>query len=344
MSIKGNLNDISFAELLRIISKYNGRLGVWNFHEKKQYECFLQNESLVYFNANGRNISENEAINSFIPELNSDKQSYYAFQKDAILDTKPQINLSLNKILSATVFSNQNPAELEQHLPNVLTKFEIVPEFNGNLSPELESLWHLSIHHFHEGCSPSQLADILGMNVKEVQIIFYKLRMIKAIKPVRLFNIKNVSSKAKNAGANLQKIINMRNGVKNAPVTSEVPSIDSQNQKIEDDLLQISSDDPPQPAIIAEKRDKFFDKVELDKVIEIPTNQQFINKYISPVSNEQTVVQNPTDNTEIVDKTNEAKPQIAPSPTKPIFDLNSNLGKQGLIKRMLSSLFSRKSH
>ena len=80
MSIKGNFSDITFAELLKIISKYNGRLGIWNFQEKKQYECFLQNENMIYVNINGQNVIDPDIITRFLSDLSSDKQSYYSFQ------------------------------------------------------------------------------------------------------------------------------------------------------------------------------------------------------------------------------------------------------------------------
>lgn len=353
MSIKGNFSDISFAELLKIISKYNGRLGVWNFQEKKQYECFLQNETVVYININGQNVLDADTVNSFLTELSSDKQSYYAFQKDVLLDSKPQISLDVSKILSTALLSNAKLEDLEQQLPNILTKFEISKEFSGNLPEDLEAFWNLSITHLHMGCSASELANFFGMKLKEVQLNFYRLRTIGAIKPVRLFKVNSAAIKAKSAGSNLQRIVGMRNGVKPSPPAANnfPPNVPVNQQPSGVPVNQPSNAPINQPPYVPVNQDskpvlvnetQTLDNFELDNVIQIPNNEHFVSKYSPSVSNDNEEAEKMDSSKEIVN--NENVNNNAVQNKKPIFNVNSDLVKPGIVRRMLSSLFSRKTH
>ena len=306
MSIKGNFSDISFAELLKVISKYDGRLGIWNFQEKKQYECFFQNNNVVYLNINGQNISDGNRINSFISEISADKTSYYAFQKDAVLDSKPQISIAVGKMLSSLVLSNVTHEEIERLLPNPLTKFEIVPEFSDVAIGDLRGFWDLAAAHFQAGCSALDLAELFGIDIKDVQTNFYKLRTIKAIRPVRLFKINKLSAKSGSAGSNLKRLVNLKEQA-NPPQPASHPhqtsntvetiaenSVSllhgnfSQSLPVEEITIETveetSLSNPPLPD--GNEADLLND-FELDKVVDLPQNEFFVNKYL-PAENTET--------------------------------------------------------
>lgn len=210
MAIKGYLNDIKFVEVLRIIGKHNGRLGIWNFSEGKQYECFFQDAKIIYLNFNGVNIQNVDELKKVILDLSSDDKSYYAFQNDtAPVYTPPIISVSelLEYSLSQTVGSFNN----EDDLPNLQTKFETVNKLNFPLQGELEDFWNKSIGMLHEGCSGYDICNAFNYSEREVQEALYKLRTTGLIKPVRVFKAVNPALRTKMLSRNLNRIANRNN-------------------------------------------------------------------------------------------------------------------------------------
>lgn len=197
MTIKGYLSDITFVELLRVIGNHNGRLVIWNFDEKKQYECFLSDNSVIYLNFCGQAISEYEPAKNMFLELNGDKKSYYAFQADSFSASLNKPIILVKRLMNFLLTENVEPDE--NLLPNAHTRFETVNKVDVAVEGEQAQFWKDSIDLLHKGCSASEICEQLGLPEKNVRQNLYKLRMNGLIKPMRMFNAGNSFARARAA-------------------------------------------------------------------------------------------------------------------------------------------------
>lgn len=197
MTIKGYLSDINFVELLRVIGNHNGRLVIWNFDEKKQYECFLSDNSVIYLNFCGRVISEYESAKNMFLELNADKKSYYAFQADSFSASLNKPIILVKRLMNFLLTENVEPDE--NLLPNAHTRFETVNKADVAVEGEQAQFWKDSSNLLHKGCSASEICEQLGLPEKTVRQNLYKLRMNGLIKPMRMFNAGNSFARARAA-------------------------------------------------------------------------------------------------------------------------------------------------
>ena len=131
MTIKGYLGEINFVEILKIVGKLSGRLIIWNFTERKQYECFFYDNSILYLSLSGQRVQTKEAAKELFFELLTDNQSYYAFQ-----DEKPSAELntalvSVAEVLDFTLFEKPAGETNDELLPHIDTKFAVGAAGNG---------------------------------------------------------------------------------------------------------------------------------------------------------------------------------------------------------------------
>lgn len=228
MSIKGYLNEIKFVELLRLIAKSEGRLGIWNFGESKQYECFIQNNQILYLNFSGKDVTDLDEAKSLFAELLSDNNSYFAFNNDRVSNFPRQPLISLSELLEFTLSRSVSKMDSNDELPNLQTRFETVSKSFTPVEGELEEFWKNCVWMLHEGCSGDDICNKFTYSPREVQENLYRLRVKGLIKPVRVFKPINAGFKKSLITQNLRKIAN-----KNSVVAAGV---------VEDKTLQINVD------------------------------------------------------------------------------------------------------
>lgn len=214
MIIKGYLTEISFVELLKIISKHDGRLGIWNFEDKIQYECFFFDKKVVYFNVNKWNITDIAEIKKVVLEICADKKSYYAFQSNVEVPNFTEPVTTVEQLLNFSLSHNENEENIQSNLPNLQTKFETVNKVSFPVEGELEQFWNETVNILHQGCSGREICDQFNYSEKEVREALYKLRTIGLIKPFRAFKFNNSSQINKAFDEKLNRSSEQINGVK----------------------------------------------------------------------------------------------------------------------------------
>lgn len=236
MTIKGYLSDITFVELLKIIGKQNGRLVIWNFDEKKQYECFILDKSVIYLNFSGQVVSEIESAKKIFLELNADKKSYYAFQADSFSSSMNKPIISIGKLLNVLLVES---AEADENLlPNLHTRFETVNKDEFVVDVEQAEFWKDSIQLLHKGCSASEICEQFGLPENTVRQNLYKLRMNGLIKPVRMFNAGNSFARSRAARQNLSRIAgNLNSAQQTASENAASPVMQGENASSSNDTM-----------------------------------------------------------------------------------------------------------
>lgn len=203
MSTKGYLADIEFIELLRIISKHDGKLGIWHFESRRQFDFFFKERNLIYLLSNGNQIKGLEEIQKIVESLVPDRQSYYAFQKE--LPPIPGLAsiISVKELLSS-VLQSKSPVEYnDEVLPNAHTRFESVNKAFTPLKGELGTFWEDCFHLLVRGSSIEQIAAKLNIDIDEARRNFHKLRVVGMVKPVRAFSASTISSQMSDLRSNL---------------------------------------------------------------------------------------------------------------------------------------------
>lgn len=194
MAIKGYLSEITFTELLKIISNYNGKLIVWNFKENKQYECFFYDQAVIYLNFCGNAVLSEESVKDVFLELLTDDKSYYAFQDEKFPEAARAPIVSVKNLMDLSLF--ETPEADDELLPHLYTRFETVNKGEFEIQGNLAEFWKDADRLLHKGCSGYDICIELGLEEKTVRQNLYKLRTSGLIKPVRMFNASNTLLKA----------------------------------------------------------------------------------------------------------------------------------------------------
>ncbi|MEZ5425717.1 MAG: hypothetical protein R2747_05590 [Pyrinomonadaceae bacterium] len=289
MIIKGYLTEISFIELLRIISKYDGRLGIWNFDDRKQIESFFLNKQVVYFNVNKRNIVDLEEIKSFVNELCLDKKSYYAFQTNAVAPDFKETITTVEQLINFSLSQGNENEIPEIHLPNLQTKFETVNKVSTVIEGELEGFWNKTVDLLHNGCSGEDILNQFDFSEKEVQESLYKLRTKGLIKTFRAFKFNKPIGVQSPFANSLQRLSSKAKAFSETPTPTEGQHNVRENQQnffqnhetAKNNGNQNSNQNtflnemPPPPTILVPEENQ---KIESPQVFQTPPAQ-------SPVSN-----------------------------------------------------------
>ena len=219
MAIKGYLGEVTFVELLKVVSKYNGLLRLWDFTGNKQYECFFYRQSVIYLKLCGTPVTEKELVKDVFFELLTECKCYYSFEKAPVVPEHDSPIVSVSELLDFSVFEMDEP--IDEFLPHINTRFESADKVDFDLQGDLGDFWRDSLKFLHKGCSGYDLCVELGLEERSVRQNLYRLRTTGLIKPVRKFKPAHSLKKPRRLKQNSGDFVNDASDAQNKQVLIE---------------------------------------------------------------------------------------------------------------------------
>lgn len=190
MAIFGNLTEFPFLE---VISMLQTRTGVLHFRNLRPYESVelqLQTGQLQSLTVDGVPIFDAGMARSYLMEINDKRVGDFEFKKARDLTTRqPPLSIVVTDALLATgsplIIGASSDLQIpDAHLPDPQTRFAPAAEI-AHLDADLKSFWVKAQPLLLRGSSAEQVASELRLELRVVQVTFYQLRTIGAIRPAR---------------------------------------------------------------------------------------------------------------------------------------------------------------
>lgn len=186
MAISGSLKDVKFVEILKIAGKRTGRLWIYNFDSHQYYEWYVNEQTVCAVRVNRQPVTLAEQIYQAAAALSRDDSSSYIFYKLEVEKLPQETNFSIEQITLNAIAAINASDELESHLPNADTRFSIKRRAPVELVGELKDFWNRCEPHLTDGFSANDLAAKTNLDVRQIQLNLYKLKVAAIIQPVRI--------------------------------------------------------------------------------------------------------------------------------------------------------------
>lgn len=191
MAISGNLKDISFVELLRLIGKRTGRLCVFDFNNKRQHEWYLHQNQVRAVRVSHIALFDEADVYQTALDLALDNTSSYIFYKQETISEKfPfEIEIAIDKLMTTalSIVSASTSDSSAQHFPHQETKFEAISNQSVGLFDDSLKFWQQNAELLRLGASASEIAHQTLTDVNFVRVELYKLKLLGVIRPIRAF-------------------------------------------------------------------------------------------------------------------------------------------------------------
>lgn len=186
MGIKGSFREIKFAEVLKIIDDQTGRLWIYNLNANSYDEWTFHQKAARSVRAGGRSLTARDEIFQAALRLGEDNSSSYIFYPLSFESLTSEISVPLSDIIVAALNNSFQTDDYEAHLPHRDTRFALIKNAPLNLVGELKDFWNLYSQHLSDGFTAAVIAGQCGLQIDEVRLVFYKLRVAGIIQPLRL--------------------------------------------------------------------------------------------------------------------------------------------------------------
>jgi hypothetical protein len=185
VAIFGNLSEFGFLEVIKMLGRKSGVLGLSQLRPYERVELHLQAGVMQALYVDGAPVLDAAVARSYLLEIAGKRAGEFEFgnSRHAVLNP-------LNIVVTDALLRHGAHAELleapREHLPDPKTRFNVAQTVTSeHLDAELKRLWPLIHPHLMRGSSAEDIAAHLRLDSAAVQLALHKLRTIGAIRPAR---------------------------------------------------------------------------------------------------------------------------------------------------------------
>lgn len=187
MAIFGSLEELPIPEVLSMLGHRSGHLKVWDLPDDKRCDFYIDKGKLKALRINGRRIEEVFEVREEMVALLSTKNGSFEFDRCAPEALQQGLNASIQQLLLSAATAIDEIAAYRNNFADPRTRFQTLTTFATWTDQELARFWERAKEPLMQGVSALELADLLEMNLEQVQLVLYKLRSLGVIEPVRQF-------------------------------------------------------------------------------------------------------------------------------------------------------------
>lgn len=187
MAIFGSLDELPIPEILSMLGQRSGHLKVWDLPDDKRCDLYIDKGRLKALRVNGRKVQEVFEVREEMVSLLSTKRGSFEFDRCAPEALQQGLNASIQQLLLSAATAIDEIAAYRNNFADPRTRFQMLTSFDTWTDQELAHFWERAESTLIEGASAQELADMLAINLEQVQLILYKLRSLGVIEPVRQF-------------------------------------------------------------------------------------------------------------------------------------------------------------
>lgn len=187
MAIFGSLEELPIPEILSMLGHRSGHLKVWDLPDDKRCDLYIDKGKLKALRINGRRIQEVFEVREEMVSLLSTKNGSFEFDRCAPEALQQGLDASIQQLLLSAATAIDEIAAYRNNFADPRTRFQMLTTFETWTDQELAHFWQRAEEALLHGTSAIELAEMLDMNLEQVQLILYKLRSLGVVEPVRQF-------------------------------------------------------------------------------------------------------------------------------------------------------------
>ena len=184
MAIFGNLNHMSFGDLITLLATQDGALEVFNLDHYPRVTLYFQKGVLQCLHIGNRSVDPLRARSTVSDLVNTRRGSFEFVPGASPPNCSHQLGWPLDRLLVAAVTVQDEIEELGRQLPHPKTVFAIARHGEPEDS-RLTDFWNRSVILLERGASAEDLAARLGMPLDHARYYLLKLRHLGLLRPVR---------------------------------------------------------------------------------------------------------------------------------------------------------------
>ncbi len=187
MAIFGSLEELPIPEILSMLGHRSGHLKVWDLPDDKRCDLYIDKGKLKALRINGRRVQEVFEVREEMVSLLSTKNGSFEFDRCAPEALQQGLDASIQQLLLSAATAIDEIAAYRNNFADPRTRFQMLTTFETWTDQELAHFWQRAEEALLHGTSAIELAEMLDMNLEQVQLILYKLRSLGVVEPVRQF-------------------------------------------------------------------------------------------------------------------------------------------------------------
>ena len=186
MAIFGNLTEFPFLEVISMLQNRSGVLHFSNLRPYESVELQMQDGQLQGLTVDHVPIFDGQMARSYLLEIAEKRIGDFEFKKsrDLIL-RQPPLKIVVKDALLRSGAGNEVFQVPDAQLPDPQTRFTPAATEVTLMEDDLKSFWVRAQPLLSRGSSAEQIASELRLELSVVQLAFYRLRTIGAIRPAR---------------------------------------------------------------------------------------------------------------------------------------------------------------
>ncbi|MFC4455339.1 DUF4388 domain-containing protein [Deinococcus sonorensis] len=169
MPLTGDLADLPFPELTRLLAHHTGNLEVPLSGQDIHLNLFLQQGWLRALFIDGFNIRDERRVRDTVLNLATLPHGSFAFYEGAAEQLRAPLDYRLVDLLEV-----QDDAVPEGHLPHPATTFTLTDQ--RDVPAALQASFAAAEPHLRLGTSAELLSALLGLPERDAQLLIYRLR------------------------------------------------------------------------------------------------------------------------------------------------------------------------
>ncbi|VVM06652.1 hypothetical protein MAMC_01160 [Methylacidimicrobium cyclopophantes] len=184
MPLSGDLNELPFPEILRLLRHRTGELRIGDKVTGEHFSFRFSAGKLVSASEGNGGIADTLALHSAIQRLSSEGRGSFSFEEAGVGELLGELSIPIDQILLSSLAAVRSPEGYAPHLPHPDTRFHTAVPSTPWLTEDLLAFWVSSERLLLVGTSASEIAAALGLPLPEVLLELFKLRVLGVIAPL----------------------------------------------------------------------------------------------------------------------------------------------------------------
>ncbi|QSR84034.1 DUF4388 domain-containing protein [Methylacidimicrobium sp. B4] len=185
MPLSGNLKELPFPEVLRLLRDRTGTLEIVDKMAGDHFSFCLSAAKLVSASERGQPIPDALVLHSVLQRLSDNHSASFDFEERGAEDLAGPLSIPIDRILLSALAAIRSPERYTDYLPHPDTRYRAGSETTPWLTEDLLAFWVNSERLFRSGISAREIAAALGIPLPQVLLDLFKLRLLGMIVPVR---------------------------------------------------------------------------------------------------------------------------------------------------------------
>lgn len=184
MPLSGNLKELPFPEVLRLLRDQTGTLRIVDKMSGDRFSFDFSQGKLVSASDADRPIPDALALHSVIQRLAENEWAAFVFEENHTGLLSGPLSIPVDQILLSSLAAVRSPERYAAFLPHPEARFCAVEETTPWLAGDLLAFWVSAERLLRSGASANEIVAALGISLPQILLDLYKLRLAGVVMPL----------------------------------------------------------------------------------------------------------------------------------------------------------------